>query len=210
MLIKQRLRIQYKAVLITVCSTGLLLLLSVWTELRAESVRLAWNPPSEIGLAGYNIYRSNTPGGPYTRLNGTLIQSPFYTDSTAENNRTYYYSVTTVHAAGAESRYSSELKVLTASTLVAKAGPDLVVNSGHTVLLSGSGWDPEGRPLSYSWSQISGTIVTVIRADKSEATFLAPIVSQDDYLWFRLTVTNSEGAKATDSLRVTVRKQGGS
>ena|SRR5687768_8196814 len=129
MLIKQHLsRVQYRALLIAVCSIGLILLLSFWTELRAESVKLAWNPASEIGVAGHNVYRSDTPGGPYTRLNKSLIHSPFYTDNSAENNRTYYYSVTTVHAAGGESRYSSELKVLAGfpeGALVAKAGPDL-------------------------------------------------------------------------------------
>src|SRR5688572_12576941 len=97
---------RYKALI------GLILLLSFWTELRAESVRLAWNPSSEIGAGGYNIYRSETPGGPYTRLNQSLIPDPFYTDNSAELNRTYYYSVTTVHVAGGESRHSSELKVV--------------------------------------------------------------------------------------------------
>lgn len=208
MLIKQHLsRVQYKAVLIAVCAVGLLVLPWFGTELRAESVKLAWNPSFETSVAGHNVYRSNTPGGPYTRLNKSLIRSPFYTDNSAELNRTYYYSVTTVHASGEESRYSSDLKVITESALVAKAGPDLVVNSGNTVILSGSGWDPEGMPLVYSWSQISGTTVTVIRADKSEATFLAPVVSKDNYLSFRLTVTNSKGATVTDSIRVTVRGQ---
>jgi hypothetical protein len=206
---KQHLRVPYKAVVITVCAIGLILLPSFWTELRAESVRLAWNPSSEAGVAGHNVYRSGTPGGPYTRVNKSLIQSSFYTDNSAEINGTYYYSVTTVHAAGVESRYSSELKVVVGfpeTALVAKAGPDLAVNSGRTVILSGSAWDPEGRPLVYSWSQISGTTVTIIRADKSEATFLAPVVSQDNYLLFRLTVTNGEGGSATDSVRVTVRR----
>jgi hypothetical protein len=65
------------------------------------SVNLSWN--SSSGVAGYNVYRSTTASGTYSRLNSTPNASTAYTDSTVVPGQTYYYSATSVSASGGES-----------------------------------------------------------------------------------------------------------
>jgi hypothetical protein len=75
-----------------------------------HSVTLNWHPPvpvKNVGIAGYNVYRSVTPGGPYVRI-ASGVTGLTYHDSIVNNGITYYYVVTSVDAAGDESTYSTE------------------------------------------------------------------------------------------------------
>jgi hypothetical protein len=65
------------------------------------SVNLSWN--SSSGAMGYNVYRSTTASGTYSRLNPTLNANTAYTDSTVVPGQTYYYSATSVNSSGVES-----------------------------------------------------------------------------------------------------------
>jgi len=73
------------------------------------TVLLEWTTESEVNLAGFNIYRSESPDGPYVKLNETLIPaspdpvtggSYSYTDSGAEPGVTYYYKLEDVELDG--------------------------------------------------------------------------------------------------------------
>ncbi|MFC1537907.1 fibronectin type III domain-containing protein [Candidatus Latescibacterota bacterium] len=79
-------------------------------------VRLIFDDNTEQDIAGYNIYRSDSSGGKYTKINNNLISlssSPAYTDSSGlNNNATYYYVVTAVDSNGNESGYSSEISAI--------------------------------------------------------------------------------------------------
>lgn len=72
-------------------------------------VSLNWNDNGEIDLAGYNVYRSTTMGGPYTKLNGTLVAISSYMDVAVTNGITYYYVVTAEDNTANESGNSSEV-----------------------------------------------------------------------------------------------------
>jgi hypothetical protein len=72
-----------------------------------HSVALGWNTSTSVGVVGCNIYRGTVSGGPYTRINSALDATPYDTDSTVQGGQTYYYVVTAVDSAGAESSYSS-------------------------------------------------------------------------------------------------------
>jgi hypothetical protein len=86
----------------------------------------------------------------------------------------------------------------------ANAGPDQTVNEGATVTLPGSGSDPDGAIASYSWSQTVGPTVTLNNANTATASFIAPAVTANTLLTFRLTVTDNAGATGTDTVNVTV------
>jgi sugar lactone lactonase YvrE len=84
----------------------------------------------------------------------------------------------------------------------ANAGLDQSVTTGATVTLAGSGTDPDGDTLTFSWEQTGGTIVTLSNADAATAHFTAP--ATPDALAFELTVSDGFGGTATDSVHVAV------
>ena len=85
---------------------------------------------------------------------------------------------------------------------VADAGVSKAVKAGTRVKLSGlKSRDPEGEALYYSWSQVRGSKVPLLDANNSEASFLAPSVSEPRTYRFKLRVTDRKGA---DSLPVFV------
>ena len=74
-----------------------------------STVALDWSDNSESDMNGYNVYRSTTSGGTYTRLNSTILTSSNYTDNSVTNGTTYYYVVTAVDTSSNESDNSSEV-----------------------------------------------------------------------------------------------------
>jgi Abnormal spindle-like microcephaly-assoc'd, ASPM-SPD-2-Hydin/Transmembrane protein 131-like N-terminal len=73
----------------------------------SHSANLAWSD-SSTALAGFNIYRGTTTGGPYTKVNSALIPTSTYTDTSVQSGTTYYYVTTAVDSTGLESTYSNE------------------------------------------------------------------------------------------------------
>jgi hypothetical protein len=76
------------------------------------TVDLSWTPSSS-SYSGFNIYRGTQSGGPYSKINASLIATPSYTDTNCGSAGTYYYVATEVDTSGVESNYSSP-----ASTIV--------------------------------------------------------------------------------------------
>ena len=71
-------------------------------------VALSWAASTSPGVIGYNAYRSMTSGGPYTKLNSSLISTTNYTDQPVQSGPTYYYVTTAVNSQGQESVYSNQ------------------------------------------------------------------------------------------------------
>ena len=87
----------------------------------------------------------------------------------------------------------------------ANAGPDQNVTlPTSTVVLSGSGSDPDGTINTYSWTHISGPAATLTNTNTS--TLTASGLVQGIYT-FRLTVTDDSGISASDDVIVTVNPE---
>ncbi len=71
-------------------------------------VYLSWSPSGSQGVIGYNVYRSTTTGGPYTRINQGLVATTDYVDGVVQDGYTYYYVTTAVNQQQQESGYSNE------------------------------------------------------------------------------------------------------
>jgi hypothetical protein len=99
------------------------------------------------------------------------------------------------------------LQTVVASPVFAKAnaGPDQTVNEGDTVILDGSESKLKGGIDIYQWEQVKrGPRVVLQRADEVRASFIAPQVSKDVTLTFKLTVRSASGKKDTDETKVHV------
>ena len=66
---------------------------------------IVWRPVSAVGLEGYNVYRSTSAVGPYTRRNATPVTLPEFRDPTGASAPTWFYTVTSI-VAGEESSAS--------------------------------------------------------------------------------------------------------
>jgi chitinase len=85
------------------------------------------------------------------------------------------------------------------------AGPDRKVIGDSNVVITGSGFDPENGPLTYSWKQIAGDSVT-FDGTKPEFSFKAPSVASGETkrLVFQLTVTDNVNQSKSDQLIILV------
>jgi hypothetical protein len=77
-----------------------------------HSVLLSWTGSNSPNIDGYNIYRSGTSGGPYSKLNSSLNPGTSYTDSTVVDGSTYYYVTTAVNSNSQESTYSNQAQAV--------------------------------------------------------------------------------------------------
>ena len=73
----------------------------------AHTVDLSWHASTST-VAGYNVYRSVAAGGPYTKLNLSLITGTSYIDSAVQAGQTFYYVATALDANNNESAYSNQ------------------------------------------------------------------------------------------------------
>jgi len=62
-----------------------------------HSVRLAWN--AATGAYGYNVYRSESSGGPYSKI-ADGITNLFYVDDQTSAQQVWYYVITAINEAG--------------------------------------------------------------------------------------------------------------
>ena len=74
----------------------------------SHSVVLTWMP-STSAVAGYNVYRSEVSGGPYTKLDSSAVATDSFTDSTVQSGKTYYFVVTSVNTSSVQSADSAQV-----------------------------------------------------------------------------------------------------
>jgi len=89
------------AVLATLAGTGI--------TASEHSVSLSWKPSSSA-IAHYNVYRSGTSSGPYTKI--ASVPGTYYTDTSVQAGRSYYYVTTAVGSRGKESSNSNQVHAL--------------------------------------------------------------------------------------------------
>jgi hypothetical protein len=74
----------------------------------SHSVTLTWTASTSPNLVGYNIYRSGTSGGPYTKINSAPIAAISFVDTGIQAGQPYDYVVTAVDNSGNESAFSNQ------------------------------------------------------------------------------------------------------
>ena len=74
-----------------------------------HSVAITWSD-TDLGIAGYNVYRALGSPGNYVKLNSSLVTTLTYTDATVQSGTTYYYVITAMDSSGVESAYSTAVQ----------------------------------------------------------------------------------------------------
>lgn len=169
---------------------------------------------TEVTLDGSG---SSDPDGTITGYSWTLLSGPTMLPNgssstyvfTPTQTGTYTFRLTVTDNDGATATDDVTVTVTEAANQapVANAGPDQNVDTNSTVTLDGSGSsDPDGSVASYSWAQVSGptilwaTSTTIVNPQFTPAT--------DGTYVVELTVTDNEGATATDTVSVTATTPG--
>jgi hypothetical protein len=126
------------------------LVLVFWSALAACSnvaqtaVVVEWTTVSEINTAGFNLYRSESPEGPYTKINAQLIPTSsdpiigskyVYKDTATVSGRTYYYQLEDVEFSGASVRHGPIVITASAPFGVSDAPAWFALFVGALVLL---------------------------------------------------------------------------
>lgn len=78
------------------------------TDMPAHSSSLTWTASTSTGVVGYNVYRATRAGGPYTKVNPSLVAGTSFTDNSVEAGQIYYYVAAAVSSSNQESLYSNE------------------------------------------------------------------------------------------------------
>ncbi len=104
-----------------------------------DFINLDWNDNGEGDLAGYNVYRATSQGGPYPsgpfgeQLNAELLTASQFVDNNVDAYTTYYYVVRAIDNAGNESTNSNEFQITSADT----SSPPATPTSLSTVAMDG-------------------------------------------------------------------------
>ncbi len=124
----------------------------------AERVTVTWNAASNAVY--YNVFRSTSAGGTYTKINTSAVSVLTYNDSTVECSTHYFYRVSAVNGFGTESGQSSYSEGwATPSSLAAPTG----VSATDGSLLS---------RIAVTWDAVSGASgYNVYRCSTSGGTY---------------------------------------
>ena len=78
------------------------------------TIVVEWTTASEVNTAGFNLYRGQTPDGPFAKINASLIPASTdsisgkkyrYDDSNLTPGQTYYYQLEDVERSGASAKH---------------------------------------------------------------------------------------------------------
>jgi hypothetical protein len=90
------------------------------------SVTLNWSTPSDP-IVGYHVYRSSSPSGPFSRLNGSLIAANSYTDTTSPGTSTYMVRAVRLQTSASGSYYNASQGKFVTATPLAGVKPTVTV-----------------------------------------------------------------------------------
>ena len=157
-------------------------------------VSLSWN--TSTGATSYNVKRSNTSGGPYTKISSPTTAS--YTDTGLTNGTPYYYVVTAVNSAGESAASSQATATPTAPVTIPPRPTDLQATAGNAqVSLT---WSASTGATSYNVkrSTTSGGPYTKISSPDGDELPDTGLTNGTPY-YYVVTAVNSAGESARSS-----------
>ncbi len=155
---------------------------------------LEWDAPFTDGgftIEYYNIYRTNISGSGYMLI-GTNSSANGFVDTSAENGKTYYYTLTAVNSYG-ESPMSLEQRITIANTPLAPTNLNTVAGDREVTL----SWDvADGRGFEithYSVYRIDSAGQTILIATTNETSYTDLDVENGVEYIYMVTATSEIG-----------------
>ena len=177
----------------------------------ASSVRLAWDPPTNLGACGGELYYQVQ----HYSAAGCKGQDRLSTIRTSETNwtaggttsGTHWFRVRARNSLGHTRTACFEAEATAPNQApVAHAGADQTVYETATVTLNGSAsTDADGDTLTYAWTQLPGSTVTLSDPTAEQPTFTAPNLKANEDLMFSLVVNDGTVDSPPATVKVTVK-----
>lgn len=105
---------------------------NITSTFNSTRILIDWDDNTEFDISGYQIYRSTSESGTYTRQNINTLTSSSYSDTNVERTKTYYYKLV---AQDADANKSNESAVITVEyfpeidTYSIQSGLSIVLNT---------------------------------------------------------------------------------
>ena len=126
-----------------------------------NGIELSWTQDDFETLAGYNVYRSETEDGLYTRVNKTVIPADTknFLDDTVEPGVKYYYNFTVVQSDMTESEPSGKVQVTAKDTMAPNIyhTPVTTAYKGSNLVISATIIDNVGIEAATLYYRVAGT-----------------------------------------------------
>lgn len=154
---------------------------------------------------GFSVLWTNVSGGTSDIINGTTITPTF-------NNLTlnFVYLFEIAYTDTCLRQQTKILRIVTEAEPVnlppiANAGADVTQHT-TTYNVSASAIDPEGLPMTYSWVQVGGPVLTSILSTNQLNPTITGLTVLGTYT-YELTVTDSEGQTSTDMFNIVIEEK---
>lgn len=162
-------------------------------------------PQTSVTLNGIVTSADGVKSTVWKVTSGTSVIANINVDSTTATlsvSGTYVYLLTGISLKGAVGTAFDTVIYIGNKSPIAVVGPSLASTDGTAVLSGDKSTDPEGLPLTYSWTQLSGPTTAVI-ASPTISNASVSGMGNGTYV-FTLTVTDSGGMKSSASQLVAV------
>jgi glycosidase len=170
------------------------------TSSGASFIALGWDANGEPDLYRYEVWRSQTSGGPYTKIANVPAGTTQYTDSAVTTGATYYYVLTAQDTSFNRSPYSAQVQAQAEQRMVAVTFnvtvPATTDETGRAVHIAGS------FPAPYPQWDPAAAALTLTRVDATHWTITLNMVegTQLDYKYALADWNYVEKGAACDEL----------
>ena len=164
-------------------------------EDEASSLTYSWQ---QVDSSGYTI-----------TLSDANTANPSFNAPEVAADTDLIFQLTVTDSLGKTDQDTVTITILYNSPFVVDAGIDKSQSAGTIASLRGSASDYTSPIESYLWQETTSHGITIERADSANASFVVPTnLAVGGVLSFRLTVTDSDGARASATTSITVANLG--
>ncbi|HPQ20099.1 MAG TPA: fibronectin type III domain-containing protein, partial [bacterium] len=160
-----------------------------------NQVNLYWNANTEADLAGYNVYKSLTSGSNYTKVNTTVITTPYYTVLNLQNGIRYYFRVTAIDIYDSESAYSAEVDTIPANVDLTPPLPPRNLTATADIGKIILNWTANTEDDLYVYkiykSSNGGSYSLLTSVNKTYTSYTDTNVTSGNTYWYKITATDT-------------------